>query len=231
MAPLRARPRRAFSHAMRFEILGPWVEVRRPGLLGAMAALALAAAAMAGLGLVGLAASLRAEPVTLAIADEDLGEVLAQAPWAESGGEGQVVWAVASAVCRDCKDFLGHDLAALEAEGLRVRLIMVSPREGRHPSLDAWTAAFAETRDPSLLAPLRARRVVPAQPPDDPAVVEGYLEWGRASHDRIAAIVARNGGEMRLPALFWRRGPEWRAAIGRNGAIADRALRELGPGA
>src|SRR5262249_55054486 len=107
----------------------------------------------------------------------------------------------------------------------------VSPREGRHPRLDAWTAAFAENRNIALLAPLRARRPIPEQPTDDPAIVEGYLEWGRASYDRVATIVARNGGTMRTPALFWRRGPEWRAAIGKDGGLADRALRELAPGA
>ncbi|MBL8551731.1 MAG: hypothetical protein JNJ73_17215 [Hyphomonadaceae bacterium] len=216
---------------MPMQILGPSAEVRRPWLVALMGAAALAAAGLAMAGLVGLAMSLRAEPVTVVIADEELGPALAEAPWAESGGEGPVVWVVASGQCDGCADLLGRDLAQLEAEGLRVRLILVSPREGRHPRLDAWTAAFAETRDPSLLAPLRAHRPVPEVPRDDPAIIEGYLEWGRASYDRIAAIVARNGATLRAPSLFWRRGAEWRLAVGTDGAAADRALRELAPGA
>jgi hypothetical protein len=215
----------------RAPILGPWVEVRRPWLLALVAAAAMASAGLTMAGLVGLAGSLRAEPATVAIADEQLSDALNDAPWVDAGGQGPVVWVVAAARCDGCAQFHQQDLPRLEAAGLRVRIIMVSRREDRHPELDAWTAAFAEARDPTMLVPLKAARALPQPPPDDPAEVEGNLEWGRASYDRIAAIVARNGGRMRMPALFWRRGAEWRAAIGRDAHLADRVLLELAPGA
>jgi hypothetical protein len=212
-------------------ILGPWVEIRRPWLMAIMAAAALASAGLAVAGLSGLATSLRSEPITIAVADEELADALQDAPWVEAGGRGPVVWAVSAAACDACAAFHQADLPALEAEGLRVRVIMVSPRQGRDAALEAWTAAFAQNRDPAMLAPLSAGRAPPRVPPDDPAEIEGHLEWGRSSYDRVAAIVERNGGRMRLPALFWRRGPEWRAAVGRDAHLAAYVLRELAPGA
>ncbi len=41
----------------------------------------------------------------------------------------------------------------------------------------------------------------------EPAATEGFLEWGRASFERIDTALRRNGQQLAAPALFWRVGP------------------------
>ncbi|MGE0044738.1 MAG: hypothetical protein AB7J28_02820 [Hyphomonadaceae bacterium] len=200
--------------------------VKRPGVLAALALAAFLAAAAAIGGLAQLAAVRAAGPVTVASGPGALADALEDAPWIETGGDGPVVWAVASAQCPGCGAFFTEELEALEEEGFRVRVIVVSPRDERSALRAAWIAQLAEIRTPEALAPLTEGRALPAPRAGDAAAREGHLEWTRASYDRIAAIVARNERRMALPALFWRRGADWRALIG--GAHAhEHARREL----
>jgi hypothetical protein len=48
-------------------------------------------------------------------------------------------------------------------------------------------------------------------------------------HRAIAAVAAANGADMRLPALIWRSGGEWRAAFGRGSHASKLVRADLGP--
>jgi len=203
--------------------------VRKPWLVVLMVALCFAAAAGAIIGLAGLSRTLESRPIVIVQGADALQSVLSQAPWAGppvvEPGQG-TVWALAPIDCADCPRFFDDILPSIEADGAAVRLILYAPRGEADAAALARVAVWAQARDASLLAQLRGDGVA-APPEADPAAIEGYVEWGRAAHDRIAGIVALNGTEMKTPALFWRRGPEWRALIGAGPNASDHVRREL----
>lgn len=49
-----------------------------------------------------------------------------------------------------------------------------------------------------------------------------------ARHVALRSVAAQNGADMELPAVFWRRGEEWRAAFGR-GAKPEQLAPALEP--
>lgn len=48
-------------------------------------------------------------------------------------------------------------------------------------------------------------------------------------HRALRSVVAENGGEMRLPAMFWREGHRWVAAFGGDVDVRERVRSDLGP--
>lgn len=205
----------------------PAAPVKRPWLVAVLAIGALASLGAAIYGLTGLSAAIAERPQTIVQGAEYLGEALEAAPWTELGEGGPVIWALAPARCRECRAFFTHDLPSLERLGVRVRLIVAAPRDENDAGVLAWTAQAAQARGAGQLAPLLGGQSLPPAPRADPAEVEGYLEWGRATHDRLAGIVELNGLDMETPTLFWQRGEEWRADIGRDPFAAAHVRREL----
>lgn len=47
-------------------------------------------------------------------------------------------------------------------------------------------------------------------------LIDGEVGLGIAERGALALVAARNGATLRLPALFWRAGGEWRARFGRD---------------
>jgi hypothetical protein len=155
-------------------------QIRRPGLLGAVAAATALAGACACLSLLNLAAVRRADPVEIRAGGARLEAVLASAPAARIGGAGPVVWAVTAPDCAECGAFAAEDLNALRNDGFDVRVVSL-PLEGR----------------------------------------------GAGLRGAVADVVERNGAALRLPALFWRRGNEWRGALGRDPMARARLHADL----
>ncbi|MGE0827812.1 MAG: hypothetical protein AB7O04_00475 [Hyphomonadaceae bacterium] len=211
-------------------IFAPMSPVKRPWLVALLAVLCTAAAGAAIIGLAGVSYMLRLRPQTLLYETASLGEALDESPWIETGGAGPIVWAVLPPRCPQCANFFHRDLPALEADGLRVRVILYAPRDERDARLAAWVAEAARVRRADQLAWLKADADMPAVQGRDAAEREGYLEWGRAARDRLAAIIAANGATMEAPVLFWRRGPEWRVDLGPDHLRAAHARRELAAG-
>lgn len=203
--------------------------VRRPALLALLAALTGVAAAAAIVGLVRVSRTIERAPLVIVRAADELAPALDAAPWAgeeADTAEGPLVWALAPLACNTCGAFYDRVLPQLEQSGASVRLIVYAPRDERDPAVLARAALWAQARDPGLLSALRGEGA-PRPLDSDPAAVEGFVEWGRASHDRIARILRLNGADMATPALFWRAGPEWRASLGNPPHTADYVRRDF----
>lgn len=196
--------------------------VERPALLWLVIAIAFAAAALAGLGLLNLRATSLAGPVTLVTQTEPLADALADSPWTGSPEEGPIVWAFTDSQRRDGPLGTGA-IAALSEEAMELRIVVVAPRAGETDV----AAAIAAQRDWETVRRWAVAGEPPAQTLRDAAAAEGYVEWGRASWDRVAALMRANGVEPRLPLLLWRRGPEWRALVGVPAATVDHVRRDM----
>jgi hypothetical protein len=201
----------------------PVRRVQRPALLALMGAIALASALTAGGGLFLHHQARLAGPVTLIGGGEALEDALLDAPWLGPENDGPVVWAITRADCPDCGALPPAVLAELADEGIDVRIIAVAARDGATAQAVGSAASLAHARDWNTLREWRAD--APLEPTTaDKAAIEGYAEWGRASYDRVSALLRADGVEPHLPVLLWRRGPEWRA-VTRGGRTALDALR------
>jgi hypothetical protein len=196
--------------------------VARPTLLWLVSTLAFGAALVAGLGFCTLTGARLAAPVTLVSETERLADALADAPWTASPENGPIVWAFTRPDCGDCGQFAPASVIALSDEEMEIRMTVVAARA----ETSASVAALAERRDWEALRAWTKGEAMTLQTPD-PAAEEGYLEWGRASWDRVAAVLRENGVEPRLPLLIWRRGPEWRVLVGGGAASLDAVRRDM----
>lgn len=191
--------------------------VRRQSMLFAAVGLTAAAALCMAVGLWDLGQRRTTAPKVVAVEKAVLSDALSDAPWISSGGEGPVVWVLTAADCPACRRFEKQVLPGLLDRGVQARVILVAPRESQAPSPDAEVvAAVAKTRDWVALQAW----MTSGKPNDSvigPADRDGYLEWGRASYDRLAVTMKRNGMDLAVPALFWRVGPEWRASVKPDG--------------
>lgn len=204
----------------------PTRRVQRPALLALMAAIACASALMAGGGLMLRDQARLAGPVTLISGSESMTDALLDAPWLGPENEGPVVWAFTSAECPSCGALPPTVLAALADDGVDVRIVAVAAREGANALTVRSAAALAHARDWNTLRDWSG--AAPLEPTTaDEAAVEGYAEWGRASYDRVSALLRANGVEPQLPVLIWRRGPEWRAVTNARRSTLDVARRDL----
>jgi hypothetical protein len=197
--------------------------VARPSLLALACAIAFGAAALAGYGLWSRHAERLAGPVTLVSETEEIADALADSPWTGSESTGPIVWAFTRPDC-DCGRLTPEAVAALSDEEMEIRMVVIAPRDMSQPPADV--AALAEARDWGTLERWAEGERVAAQTPDA-ATQEGYVEWGRASWDRLSALLRANGIDPRLPLLVWRRGPEWRVLVGGNGATLDAVRRDM----
>ena len=207
--------------------------VQRPVVLGLVAAIAFGAAAVAGVGLFGMQAALLAGPVTLVSDTDEIADALADSPWAGSAGTGPIVWAFTRPDCSDCGKLDAAAIAALAEEEMEIRMVVVAPRgvgdatpDAAPSSLHAIAASLAQSRDWTQM-----QRWSDGQAPiafsGDRLSTDGYVEWGRASYDRIAAILRDNGVDPKLPLLIWRRGPEWRVLVGGRAVTLDAVRRDM----
>lgn len=200
--------------------------VQHPALLG----LVLALTALAGLGavsgLVGLHAARLAGPVPLITQTEEVADALGDSPWVGSDATGPVVWAFVKSDTACCGSLTPARLVALSDENMELRIVVVAPRTGAGDTAKASAATLAVSRD---WADLRrwADGAATTGRAADPAETEGYVEWGRASYDRVAALLRRNGVEPRLPLVIWRAGPEWRVLVSGPGARIDSIRRDM----
>ncbi len=207
--------------------------VRHPTLLGLVTAVAFGAAALAGAGLMGMQAARMAGPVTLVSATEEIADALTDSPWAGSEGNGPIVWAFTRPACGDCGKLDPASVAALAEEEMEIRMVVVAPRgagdaeAAAAPSaMHAAAASLAQSRDWAEMQRWSAGEA-PIAFSGDRQSVDGYVEWGRASYDRVAAILRDNGVDPKLPLLIWRRGPEWRVLVGGRAVTLDAVRRDM----
>lgn len=204
----------------------PLPRVQRPALLILMSAIVFVSALAAGGGLIGRYQERLAGPVTLITGGEAMEDALLDSPWLGPENDGPVVWAITRSDCAACGALPPSVLADLADEGVDVRIVAVAVREGAKDTAIQSAASLAQARDWNALrdwsatAPLQSTTA-------DKAAVEGYAEWGRASYDRISALLRANGVEPQLPVLLWRRGPEWRAVTKGGRAALDAVRRDL----
>jgi hypothetical protein len=186
-------------------------------MLFAAIGLTAAAALCMAVGLWDLGQRRNTAPKVVAVEKAVLADALNDAPWISSGGEGPVVWLVTAADCPACRRFEKQVLPGLLDKGVQARVILVAPREHEVAPPDAQViAAVAKQRNWVAL-----QAWMTSGKPDDSIIGQadrdGYLEWGRASYDRLAITMKRNGVDLAVPALFWRAGPEWRASVKPDG--------------
>ena len=205
--------------------------VRRPALLGLVCAIAFGAAVLAGAGLLSMHAARLAGPVTLVSDTEEIADALADSPWAGSPGAGPIVWAFTRPDCSACGKLDPASVAALADEEMEIRMVVVAPRgvgdAGAAPTpMHTAAASLAENRDWTEMQRWAAGET-PIAFTGDRVAVDGFVEWGRASWDRVAAILRDNGVDPRLPLLIWRRGPEWRVLVGGRAVTLDALRRDM----
>ncbi|MDX2235176.1 MAG: hypothetical protein NW200_11830 [Hyphomonadaceae bacterium] len=198
--------------------------VERPALLGLVCAIAFGAAGLAGFSLWSQHAQRLAGPVTLVAETDEIADALADSPWTGSDSTGPIVWAFTAPDCADCGRLDAAAVAALSQEEMEIRMVVVAPRSA--PEADPAAAALAESRDWTALERWAAGDAI-APVSADAAAREGYVEWGRASWDRVAAILRENDIDPRLPLLIWRRGPEWRVLPGGPAVTLDAVRRDM----
>jgi hypothetical protein len=198
--------------------------VERPVLLWLASLVAFGAAGVAVLGLSGQYAARLAGPVTLVSDTEEIADALSDSPWTGSEANGPIVWAFMQPDCAACGKLDAAAVASLADENMEIRMIVVAPRGAAEP--DISTAALAESRDWSELEQWAAGAAITPQTPDA-AARDGYIEWGRASWDRVAAILRDNGVDPKIPLLIWRRGPEWRVLVGGRAVTLDAVRRDM----
>lgn len=204
----------------------PTRRVQRPALLALMGAIVLMSGLAAGAGLFLQYQTRLAGPVTLTSGAQAMEQALLDAPWLGPENDGPVVWAITRADCAACGVLPPSILAALADEGVDVRIVAVAARDGASAGAVGNAAALAHARDWNALHEWSA--AVPLEPTTtDKAAIEGYAEWGRASYDRVSALLRANGIEPQMPVLLWRRGPEWRAVTNARRNALDAVRRDL----
>lgn len=206
--------------------------VRNPALLAALVAILAIAAAIFGLRVLDAANGHAEAFQVMAVDAEALAEALADAPQVASPqAAGGALFLLTAPDCAACRRFELREAADLAAAGVNVRVI-VAPGEGEISSPGAAVAArLARSPDWTVFLTCMAKPdpTCGAEFNGDAPEQEGYLEWGRASRLRVSEIVSANNAQLKLPALFWKRGPEWRAAFGDDARAAAQARRDLAP--
>jgi hypothetical protein len=192
------------------------VPIRDRKLLLAAIGVAGGAALLMAFGLWDLGQRRANAPAVVAVEKSVLADALEDSPWVSSGKEGPILWVVTSPDCGRCRAFEKQVLPGLLDKGVEARVIVVAARDKPMPADQAEAvAAVAKRRDWVAL-----QTWMSSQRNGDrlnSADTDGYLEWGRASYDRIGRALARNGVDLAAPSMFWKVGPEWRASVKPDG--------------
>jgi hypothetical protein len=194
--------------------LAELVAVKQLPMLGIAGGLLAAASLCLAFGLYDLGQRRAAAPAVVAVEKTNLAEALDDAPYVSSRGDGPVLWLVTAPDCAPCRAFERKVLPGLLDRGVEVRVILAAPREARIDAGEAqWIAAVARRREWVSLHKWMTGGAAQADVSLEAPAAEGYLEWGRASFERIDGALHENGLALAAPALFWRVGPEWRASV------------------
>lgn len=209
---------------------GPVAAIRRPAAFAAVAAATAALAASCLVSLLDLRVALRDGPRPVLAGASALEQALLDAPaQTVTFGDGAAeAWLITTPDCADCREVEATLVPQVEGAGsLTLHVLLVAPRQAQADSAGESAAVLlAKGSDwRSARACLGGARG--CDEPMEPAEREGYLEWGRASFERIAASLQADGLSLRPPALIWREDGAWRVAH----ADSARALRRIGVGA
>jgi len=194
--------------------------VQRPALFAALVTAAALGGAAAVLAPLHLQQRIALGPQVVAVDAAELEQALEDSPWfAFEPGEEPAVWLLSAPACAPCRRDEAAVLKMVQGVGGELRVLVAAPR-GASDAEASLAAEFARRRDGAAFAAWRLEPDAPLRIPVGvsdvdvgSAAVEGYAEWGRASFDRIAAVVARNDTALEAPTVFWRRGQEWRMAV------------------
>lgn len=194
------------------------ISLKRPSILAVLVSAALACTGLVVVGLGEVRAGLEAAPAVVAVDRAALPAALESAPSVESSAGEGVVWIVTKPNCPACRALEDGAVAKLLDSGAAVHVLVVAPRgESYDDATLARVAAVAVDRSWQTYQACfsaTASGLVCDPPALEPAAQEGYLEWGRATLDRIESVVAANDMPMAFPIVFWQRGREWRATTG-----------------
>jgi hypothetical protein len=197
--------------------------ISRPVIFAVVIAAVLAAFAAAGWSLfmagAGGAGGGPAGPLVIASDRADLPDALADAPFVAANDRSDV-WILVKPGCPDCEKLQSGLVAKLIEQGVGVHVMVVLPREDiASPAIAAGVAQIAARKDWTMLLACYPRAGAGCETGAlEPEAEDGYLEWGRASLDRIEPILAANDASVAFPMAFWRAGREWRAALGDDAA-------------
>lgn len=202
-------------------------QVKNPAALAIAAAATVGLTALAQAGLFGLSAAPLANGA-LPIGSAALEDALDRAPFVPIA-EGEIeVWIISGIDCPSCRTVERRARAAAETSGYALNLLIAAPRGApleeaeavglaalARQGAGAWTDCVDASRGLTFVSDVKCRRHVST----DPAEIEGYVEWGRASYDRIERVLAVNGIALEPPAVIWRDEDGWRVSSGVGAAL------------
>ncbi|MDQ7018891.1 MAG: hypothetical protein Q9M33_06975 [Robiginitomaculum sp.] len=175
-------------------------------------------------------------PQTLHVDADQLTDTLEHGPWVSPGLSGRVLYKIGYRSCPDCISYEHTEFKDLHAAGVDTRVILYARRNLSSAPERAVIADLACTREWPIyerwMSDVEGAYYFNYGVPPAPETSErrsACLEWGRIVRDRVGQIMARNGWNMEVPALFWKNDKgEWRFFLG-NDARGKRLIRsELG---
>lgn len=215
--------------------------VQGPVAYRALLAVTFACGLAGVLSMPALSARLRAAPAIIAVDKAALAQALEASPWfsltddstqSPSQGDAPVLWLLTGLHCPRCEPVE----AIAKTLDLDVRVVATTPR-GADPTLQRAVAEISRRRSFDVFRDWRARPDSPIKPQIGvtegdvgPAAIAGYAEWSHASFDRLSKVAKANDVHLAPPALFWRRGREWRLAVQPDEEALRAARRDLAAG-
>lgn len=175
-----------------------------------------------------------AAPVALTVRGDELGALLDGAGWVHKGDGRVPLYTVGFRSCPDCVAQHEGAYAKMEAAGADIRRIVYARAdnaEGKSRSKPGERAMVAElwkSRDYALYerwyetdpATFYETETLPPDADSDPERA-AYVEKGRAFIEKLDEILAANGVETFVPAIFWQEKGVWQVYIGYDPATFD----------
>ncbi len=175
-------------------------------------------------------------PQTILIDADQLSDTLEHGPWVSPGLDGPILYKIGYRSCPDCISFERTEFADMHAAGVDTRVILYARRKFSTAPERAVIADLACTREWPIYERWMSDvegayyfnyGVPPA--PETSKRRSACLEWGRIVRDRLGQIMARNGWNMEVPALFWKnKDGQWRFFLGDDERGKRLIRRELG---
>lgn len=155
-------------------------------------------------------------PSLVKVEAERIDQIFDQSPWVAPTLEdvnGPVLWQLGFRQCSDCLAYDKSEFAALHAAGVETRVVLYAPLQGRYVAPPPEQATLAEMQlrgswaifeDWMAVAPAAyyARASHPRVEGDP--VREAILKAGRRTRADLEEVMAANGWDMEVPALFWK---------------------------